>query len=88
MKIKRQFCHNCTGQRDHAVMGMMPVMFTEGKAKAHWKKTLVCSVCGDINYDTVSNEEVDRAQERYLKVLVQLGLETEQSIRRKTGVAL
>lgn len=88
MRTKLQFCHSCSKQQAQAVLGFMPLMFTEGEAKPTWKKALVCSVCGDINYDSVNNDEVDRAHRRYLSALVELGIETKESVEDKTGVQL
>lgn len=88
MKTKTEFCHNCKIQRTQAVLGMMPIFFTEGSPKPEWKKALVCSECGDINYEGVNNSEVRQAHKRYLRTLVDLGLETEESVRRKADVEL
>lgn len=88
MRTKTEFCHNCTQQRTQAIIGMMPVMFTEGEPKAHFKKTLVCSECGSINYETVTNQEVDQAHRRYLLTLIELELETKESVRRKADIEL
>lgn len=86
MKEKKEYCGTCKGPRNQAVLGFMPVAFTEAQPKAHWKKTLLCETCGDINYEPVTNEEIKRAHERYLLTLLELGLETEDSIKEKTGV--
>lgn len=88
MRTKTEFCHSCKIQRTQAVLGMMPVMFTEGDAKPIFKKALVCSECGDINYEGVNNSEIRQAHKRYLKTLVDLELETEESVRRKADVEL
>lgn len=88
MRTKKEFCHKCKGPREQTVLGFMPVMFTEDRHRAEWKKSLVCNTCGDINYEPVNNDEIDRAHKRYLKTLLELGIETEESIKEKTGVTL
>lgn len=88
MKTKKEFCHNCKGPRGQVVMGFMPTIFTEGEYSPNWRKALVCSTCGDMNYEPVNNDEVDRAHERYVRVLVELGLETKKSVKEKTGIEL
>lgn len=88
MRIKTEFCHNCGIARDQAVLGLMPTVFTDGDKKPLWKKALLCSECGDLNFDSVTNQEIEQAHERYLKALVELGLETEESVEKKSGVKL
>lgn len=69
----------------------MPLRFI-GRASARddydWANCAICNECGGLSVLPVTQEQLEQAHSRYLRLLVQEGIMTKQEVMDSTGVSL
>lgn len=88
MKARDRYCNGCHDSTEQVDVGLLPTIFTKGDQKSTWVRCTVCSKCGGINTVAPTEKDVQSANRRYSQALVNLGLETEETIENKTGLVL
>lgn len=78
MKTEQLYCHECKEKKKHRLAGFMPTFFTREETGGTWEKVAVCVECGGITPQAVTSEEIEQAHERYLGILVEEGVISEQ----------
>lgn len=61
----------------------MPTYFITEEDTETWQNISVCSDCGDVRIKSVEPEDVRRAHERYLEILVEEGVMSEEEIKQE-----
>lgn len=87
--IKRQ-CDNCgTGEArvtEQVVLGFVPLYLFEDSHQPYWVKAAVCTDCASIHQLPVAEKDVERAESRYLRVLVDNDHLTEEEAKDMLGI--
>lgn len=61
----------------------MPRLFTSGEVSSAWDKVAICTECGGLTTEAVRDQEVQNAHQRYLEILVEEEVMTEEEIEKQ-----
>ena len=78
MKTENEYCYDCGEKKKHRVAGLMPTFFTQEESGGTWEKVAICTECGNLTPVAVTSDEIQNAHERYLSILVQEEIITEE----------
>lgn len=76
-------CENCLEETEQKRVGFMPMklLILPEKEDQHgdeWVNVAVCKDCGNVNTLDISLEELEQAEERYVRTLLDMELVTER----------
>lgn len=74
MKKHHSWCRDCSpevGKTEQVNLGFIPESMLQGSDSDFWFKASICTRCGNIIADEVVEEDVERAEERYINALVE-----------------
>ena len=83
MRTEERYCSSCGGKTTHVHAGFMPEYFVRDEASDSWENVSMCSECGSLSPLPVEASQVDRAHKRYLRMLVELNIMTQEEINRE-----
>ena len=90
MKTEMRDCKNCRPKIDqpteHVLIGFVPQAMFEDTSSELWLKATVCSRCGSLHAQDVSDREMDWAERRFLRVLVDTGNMSAQDAKEILGM--
>lgn len=82
-------CYACRSVTTHRLVGFIPLRFV-GRAKARdgtdWANCAVCTECAGLTEIPVTQEQVKRAHDRYLRSVYEAGIMDAHEIKEETGV--
>ena len=81
MRTGHKRCQNCNDVTEHERLGFIPPQVIFGgvdESYSEWVQTDMCTECGSVDVVAPTSEQLDRAEERYMKRLVANGIITEQ----------
>lgn len=78
MKFKREYCEACGEETYHRDIGMVPSKIINGDGVPSWVRAAVCNNCGSLTVVEPTEEQLERAEERYMSALKDTGLLSEQ----------
>lgn len=85
MKKTKRHCQNCTpnynGKTEHKELGLVPQQMFENSNSVSWVRASVCSECGLLHSHNISDQEMDWAERRLMRALVDTGNISEQEAR-------
>lgn len=74
-------CKSCTpstgSKTEHKELGYVPVQLVENSDADVWVKAFVCTDCGTIGTDRITEADIEDAEEDYIQMLVNLDLVSE-----------
>lgn len=77
-------CSNC-GDTDHVVLGFIPAVIASDRLDEHWFESAVCTICGGMTRLEPSMEQIEKASERYVNILVEEGIISETEAKNILG---
>lgn len=78
MRTEYKNCHECGGPTEQEMLGFIPVQVLHGDSLPEWVQAAICTQCGSLNILSPSERQLDMAEERYMRKLVEYGIITEQ----------
>lgn len=83
METETEYCDGCKSNTSHLQAGFMPEIFTKQESTSSWERVSICTECGGLTTQPVTNEEVKQAHSRYLSILVDEGIVTERELQEQ-----
>lgn len=91
MKTETLQCYACGTETEHVMAGFMPLAFVgRGSARDEydWANCGMCLECGGLSVLPVSDEQLEAAHDRYIRLLVDYGVMTRSEVERQIGESI
>lgn len=90
MRTEELHCPTCASHdmdtEEHIHLGFVPQTMFEDDVGHQWIKAAVCKVCGSLHAVSISERELDWAERRFLRALVDTNNMSEEEAREILGM--
>lgn len=87
-EVEQRECGRCGEETEHMDLGFIPTAILDGSWNDSWAKTYMCSECGAGDVEDLTDESLSKAHKKYCRAMVEAGLETKETIEKRTGIEL